>query len=157
ALPITQGAAENFIAWEAENDVDLVNQAPINTIFTIVNDPTASNGGALGEGANNNNPGNTLPGNSFATYTLVFQTAGTYNMYIKYRSNIGGRGDNNSYKRPSQFGGPPGDPTPGAWEVTTANGVNGPFNYTVLQEAGRTYTVNPGDVGNPLKFTLSNR
>src|SRR5204863_8316818 len=69
----------------------------------------------------------------------------------------------NSYKFPNAFG--TFGPTDAAWKVSSANeNGSGPTVYTVIHEREQnqtvvfaTFTVNPGDEGNPLILQFGNR
>ncbi|HEY0552168.1 MAG TPA: PA14 domain-containing protein, partial [Verrucomicrobiae bacterium] len=153
---IFQDVATSYIAWEAENKVAITNLGTAN--WGIIADGTASGGAAIqeqGSGADNNNVSGT------ARWNLVFRQAGTYHLYIKYQ--ITPCCGANSYKYPSRFG---GDLTPAdaAWRVSSINEGGHGAPYGVIHEREQnqtavfaTFTVAPGDVGNPLVLMFGNR
>ena len=99
---INQGAGETFVAFEAERISKIVNSTP--TMWVATNDATASGGQALYAAGVNQ----TATPASFASYAIKFRTAGTYNLYLRWRADSrftdldGNSG--NSYYRPVDFG-----------------------------------------------------
>jgi len=152
---ITQNSGDNYIAWEAESQVTINNGSALAK-WAVVSDGRASGGSTLMEqGASDS--GNAA---STAAWTLVFQSAGTYQLYVKYMLDpcCGA----NSYKFPNAFGA--FDPANSAWKVSSANENGaGPTSYTVVREREQntqnfgTFTVAPGDVGVPKTFMIANR
>ncbi len=149
---ITQDIAATHIAWAATNGITIVNGTP--TTWGLVADSTSS-GGLVLEEQGASDTANTA---STAEWTLVFKTAGTYQLYIKYRLSpcCGG----NSYKFPDSFSATP------VYLVSKANENGaGPTSYTVLKEqvqnggALATFTVSQADVDNvtPLTFKIGTR
>ena len=153
---ITQDVGANYIAWEAEDQVTIVNSG--SATWAVIPDVAASGGSAITEQGTSN----TGSVGSTAQWTLIFRTPGTYHMFIKYLLNpcCGA----NSYKFPTRFGGDL-TPTDSAWKVSRANENGaGPTTYTVIHEREQnqtavfaTFTVNPSDVGNPLVLMIGNR
>ena len=154
---IVQDIGVNYIAWEAENKVTIINNNPATAQWSLFADPTASGGYSLIE-SNIAEAGNNLV--STSKWSLIFRAAGTYQMYIKYKlgANGGGTG-NNSYRIPADFG-----PTP-TMRVTRAN--NNPFgaptSYVVLKEAEQNggpdalFTVSGAMLNVPQDFVIGNR
>src|SRR4051812_22015708 len=107
---ITQNSGDNYIAWEAESQVTINNGSALAK-WAVVSDGRASGGSTLMEqGASDS--GNAA---STAAWTLVFQSAGTYQLYVKYMLDpcCGA----NSYKFPNAFGA--FDPANSAWKVSS--------------------------------------
>ena len=129
AANVVQDANANYIAWEAENDGTIVNAG---TTWAVLADSRASGGSCLSEtGARGTD------GASSVSWTLVFNQAGTYTMYIKYMLDpcCGA----NSYLFPAAFG-PPSGSTAG-YKVTRGNENGaGPTDYTVVKEREQNQT-----------------
>src|SRR5258706_4695393 len=152
---INQNPADNYVAWEAENQV-VINNAG-TAAWAVVSDSRGSGGSVLMEQGTSD----TANAASTAAWTLIFQTPGTYQLYVKYMLDpcCGA----NSYKFPNAFGGAFG-PTDPAWTVSSANENGaGPVSYTVIRERQQNtqnfavFTVNPGDVGIPITLMFGNR
>jgi hypothetical protein len=149
---ITQDVGSNYISWAATNDITINNGTP--TTWAIVADPTSSGGLVLEE----QGVSDTANVASTAQWSLVFKTAGTYQMYLKYRLQpcCGG----NSYRFPDVFGATPN------FLVSKANeNGSGPASYALLKEqvqnggAFATFTVAQADVdaATPLIFKIGTR
>src|SRR5678816_2581066 len=85
-VTIIQSSGAQFVAWEAEDADSTSNLTPAPTpapaLFVVQTDATATGGKALyAQGPDQNT---TTPG-SFATYKVRFKTAGTYNLYVRWR------------------------------------------------------------------------
>jgi hypothetical protein len=153
---IFQDVATSYIAWEAENKVAITNLGTAN--WAVIADGTASGGSAIqeqGSGADNARVDGT------ARWNLVFRQAGTYHLYIKYQ--ITPCCGANSYKYPNRFGGDLTQ-TDAGWRVSSINEGGHGAPYGVIHEREQnqtavfaTFTVAPGDVGNPLVLMFGNR
>jgi len=141
---IVQPAGSNYVAWEGET-ASYVNGVP--TTWGAANDPLASGGAALVAGGTSFSGD---PPSSIASWKLIFNTPGSYNLYVRYWCNPPGSTANNSYRNPASFGDSP------TFLTSAANSVAGPTDYTVIPEAG-SFVVNPGDVGSPLTFKVGTR
>ena len=141
---IVQAVGSNYIAWEAE--WASYSNGVVDT-WSVIPDPLASGGAALvALGATYTGS----PPDSTASWKLIFNTPGSYNLYVRYWCNPPGSTANNSYWYPASFGNSP------TFLTSAANSVPGPQYYTFLQEAG-SFVVNPGDVGRPLTFEVATR
>jgi hypothetical protein len=99
---IPQGASETFVAWEAERVSRIANSSP--TLWIVTNDATASGNQALYAAGVNQ----TASPASFASYTIRFRTAGSYNLYFRWRADKAftdlDPNSGNSYYRPNTLG-----------------------------------------------------
>ena len=157
---IEQGVGQNYVAFEAEDNAAFNNGGAI--VFANVTDPgtngAASGGRALLEQNNGNAAGSSqaAPGSSSATYTLDFQSPGTYNLYYKWRADQSPAVQTsgfqaNSFYLPATFGAVPS-------VIASSNGVSttstpSDANYIITRDA-TTYTV---AAAGPVTFTIGTR
>lgn len=153
---ILQDAGATYIAWEAENQPTFANSG-VGT-WAVTDDVNSSGGGALQTLGSDTS----ATPSSTARWTLIFQTAGTYHMYLKYHAAYVAEVLHNSYRFPNRFGNLP--PTDAGWTTSIANGDNDTTHtdYTVIHEGTNAtafveFTVASGDVGIPLIFTIGTR
>lgn len=144
---VIQGAAENFVAWEAENVSELRNGTP--TSWAVKADAPASEGAALFQAGTDQQTGYPV---SFALYQLRFKNPGTYNLYVRWRGDKARTDQDansaNSYKVPINFGDLPTDTTSLNFVTSSANNSRVPpdaNNYASIREA-TTFTVSQADV-----------
>jgi len=157
AASIVQGTGASYVAWEAENNVS-IETTPANPTITWSRTPDAAASGGAGLTATGS-AADTGAARAFARWTIVFNAPGTYQLYLRYRCNndLGGQ---NSYRFPVAFGA-----TPDLSKVSQANQQANPTTFTYIVGGEREqntanqarYTVNPGDVGLPLTFTIGTR
>lgn len=154
---IPQGAAEEYVAFEAERVTRIVNGTP--TAWGVVTDAPASGTQALYASGSN---GTAAPA-SFATYTIRFRQAGDYTLYLRWRADRAftdlDPNSGNSYYRPNSFG----DLGPEVANYTTSSINNSRTppdvnNYAMGTEA-TVYTVTQEqvDAGIPLILKLGTR
>jgi PA14 domain/Bacterial Ig-like domain/GLEYA domain len=158
AAAIVQGTGANYVAWEAENNVSIETTPSVAPTVTWTKSPDATASGASGL-TSTGTAADTGTARAFARWTLVFNAPGTYQLYLRYRCNndLGGQ---NSYRFPASFGA-----TPDLSKVSQANQQGNPTTFTYIVGGERNqntadqarYTVNPGDVGLPLTFTIGTR
>jgi hypothetical protein len=161
---VIQTTGAQFIAWEAEDADTLSNLSPAPSpapaLFTRQTDSPASGGRALyAQGPDQNT---TTPG-SFATYKLRFKTAGTYNLYVRWRADVARTGQDvngaNSYYLASAFGN--AGPEVANYVVSAANNSRQPpaaNNYEFKAEV-TPFEVTQADVdaGNELTLKIGTR
>jgi hypothetical protein len=139
---ITQGAADEFLAWEAENVSAIRNGTP--TAWVVKTDAPASEGAALYQQGPDQQTGYPV---SFALYQLKFKKPGTYNLYVRWRADKA-RSDQdangaNSYRVPIGFGDLETDTSSLNYGSSSANNTRVPpdaNNYASIKEA-QTYEV----------------
>ena len=160
AATILQGSGASFVAFEAEENVQLTPGTP--TSFTITNDVTPSGSTALfASGANNT----TFP-TSFASYAIKFSAPGTYKVFFRWRANEDFTTDPNaanSFYAPTRFGAStsPVNPNPDYTASTVNNTRVKPESHTYHVDPENTslLTVSQAqvDAGIPLIFTIGTR
>ncbi len=157
---IQQGAADNFVAFEAERVTSLVNAAP--TLWQVKADPIASEGSALYQSGDNG----TAFSSSFALFQIRFKNPGTYNLYVRWRGDEARTTQDangaNSYRRPVGFGDLATDTSSVNYGSSSANNTRVPPAanlYASIMENGQTYVVTEADVasGTPLIFKVGTR
>ncbi|MEZ5302588.1 MAG: chitobiase/beta-hexosaminidase C-terminal domain-containing protein [Verrucomicrobiales bacterium] len=158
---IVQGATDDFLAFEAE-DYDpnsrtfgdayakIDASSAITELSGAVVSPTGITGGAAIL-----DPAPTIGGGQ-VNYTIEFAAAGTYYLYLRggmynIRDTAGHLIHEDSFKRSPGFGEPPTVVEDGFWNTGDFGGGG---NYAWWNK-DVTYTVEPGDVGQPLAFSLA--
>jgi len=159
---IIQAPGSSYVSFEAEGNPTVINGTP--TVWVSTNDATASGGAALYIGGTSDN--NTAP-HSFAQYQIKLATAGTYNLYFRWRADPARTGSDvftaNSFFIGNVFG---NFSTPGVdgrvdfTQTSIANGTQAPANntYDWTSEAA-TFTVTAEQVaaGVPLVLSIGTR
>ncbi len=166
-IGIVQGSVDNYIAFEAEHFDSLTRHhtSPDRGFLVVDTSPTftstygsdvlpvdtnASGGMALIDDIRVGN----LDHSSTVTYKLQFQTAGTYGLYVRDsafedNSTVGDYGNEDSFFRPTTFGGA---------ATTVQHGYSGKTEGTYgWRDLNVTYTVNAADVGTWLTFNIDDR
>jgi hypothetical protein len=163
AAVILQSSGSAYVSWEAETDSKIINGTPAFWIRT--NDAAASGGAALYIAGTTDNA---LAPHSFVQYEIKFATAGTYNLYYRWKADaartVADQFTANSTLIPNAFGalstaGPNGLAD---FHTAASNGTQAPANnaYDWTREADTaTYEVTPAQVaaGLPLILTLGTR
>lgn len=158
---VVQGAADTFVAFEAESKGALVNGT--QTFWEPISDVTASGNGALYIGGTTAN--GTAP-HSFVQYAIRFRAAGTYNLYYRWKADpartVADQFTANSALIANAFGAfsTPGDTA--TVHTSASNGTQAPGNnvYDWQREADTaTYEVTATQVaaGVPLILTIGTR
>ena len=160
AATVLQGSGANYVAFEAEENVQLTPGTP--TSFTVTNDATPSGSTALfASGAN----GTTFP-SSFASYAIKFNMPGTYKVFFRWRANEDFTTDPNaanSFYAPTRFGAStsPINPNPDYTASTVNNTRVKPESHTYHVDPENTslLTVSQAqvDAGVPLVFSIGTR
>ncbi len=159
---IPQGPTENFIAFQAERASTITNSAP--TSWVVTNDVPANGGLSIYQAGDNG----TAFSSGFATYTLKFQTPGSYRLYVRWRADVArstqDQNGANSYRVPVDFGDLPTDAASLNFVSSSANNSRVPpaaNNYDWIREAADTslYIVTQAqvDAGQPLLFKIGTR
>lgn len=163
--PLVQGVGDNYIAFEAESNVDLVDDGDGNG--------WAVSGGELVSTLGSHQDVDT------ATWTMQFNQAGTYQLYVRARaSDIGSPSDGrsadgtvnqeNSLYIVDALGDLPSSLTTGStvFDNNTSSGAGLSFDYSsspwrTTKLAGgntaATFDVTASDLGQDLTFTLGTR
>jgi len=143
AVTIYQGAGQNYLAFEAEigtiSDPDGDGKTWVQTA-----DGLASNGDALL--AEQSGPKATNEG--LVTYNLVFNDAGDYQLFLRFRNNNDGGSD--SLYIPLSSNGISSTPSDSFGTQTLD------YLWANTNADGR-YTIGGGDVGSPISFSLGVR
>ena len=160
---VTQGSGEPFLSFEAERRGTFVNGT--QTFWGETNDPPASASGAIYIGGTTDN--GTSP-HSFVQYQVKFTTAGTYNLYYRWKADpartVADQFTGNSCWIPNEFGplSTPGADAQANFHTSASNGTQAPGNnvYDWQREADTaTYAVTQDQVtaGTPLVFSVGSR
>ncbi|PSW21245.1 hypothetical protein C9I98_04665 [Photobacterium sanctipauli] len=145
AGPIIQGSGDNYVAWEAEIGT-ITDPDGDQRTFEIQNDASASGGQAIVAPRS----GDQSIDDGHATYSILFNQAGTYELFVLMRGS--GGCCNSLYIPPSgDFG----------LDLVTNNRISpntssGPYDWVDTRGEGN-YTVDISDVGTVLEFTVGAR
>ncbi|MDX1952913.1 MAG: hypothetical protein SFY81_12090 [Verrucomicrobiota bacterium] len=164
AATILQTAGSPHVVFEAEQNVTLSGALP--TIWVSTNDAGASGGSALyAEGTTQTG----VQPTGFARYQIIFNSAGTYHMYFRWRADSGRTGSDvntaNSFFYPLTFG---SLSAVAEFTRSRANDVGAPQSnaYQWAKESlplaeggfsGTQIVVEESQVGVPVTFTLGTR
>jgi hypothetical protein len=155
---IVQGSTDTFAAFSADGPVTILAGKPETWVSSnIVN---SVGGTALYAAGTNDTAGSP---HSFAQYQVVFKTAGTYNLYYRWKADeTRTAGDNataNSAWLPNTFGDyeTPGDQTP--FYRSDSNNQTAPADNTFAwrKEPTATYTVGATELAGPVLFSVGTR
>lgn len=158
---VAQGAGDTHVAFEAEGKGTIINAT--QTFWHATNDVTASAGGALYIGGTTAN--GTAP-HSFVQYQIRFRTAGTYNLYYRWKADaartVADQFTANSALFANTLGAFSTPADTANFHTSASNGTQAPGNnvYDWQREADTaTYTVTEAEVaaGVPLILTIGTR
>ena len=156
---VIQGAADSFIAFQAERVGSILAGSP--TSWVVTNDATANAGKALFQAGANQ----TASSSSFALYSLLFSHPGTYSLYYRWRADKNNTdidpNSANSFRLPVDWGDLENDATSTNFSTASVNNqvpVPAANSYNVFKDS-HTYTVSQAqiDAGAALIFKMGTR
>ncbi len=139
---VWQAPGDDYIAFEAESFERIDDLDGDGVGWNLSADAAASGGEYLH--ATKNGPND--PVESEAVFQLQFTTAGSYQLYARYRLSTAGSGGQDSFFVPGDFGQPA--------DVVRGTGTQDVYDWGYFA----SYTVDdPADLNNPLEFRLGVR
>ncbi len=164
AATVLQGSGSAHVAWEAELPSPIINGSP--AFWVVTNDATASGSQVLYiGGATDNN----LAPHSFVQYSIKFSTAGTYNLYYRFKADpartVADQFTGNSMLVANAFGAlsTAGATGLGDFHTSASNGGQAPannvFDWQVEADGSSAFTITAEHVaaGVPIVLTLATR
>ena len=156
---VVQGAADSFIAFQAERVGSILAGSP--TSWIVTNDAAANAGRAVFQSGANQ----TASPSSFALYSLRFSQPGTYSLYYRWRADKSYTDADptsaNSFRLPVDWGELENDSTSTNFVTASVNNVvpvPAANSFNVFKDS-RTYAVSQEqvDAGTPLIFKIGTR
>jgi len=145
ALAMTPSIASAAIIGVEAEDFDSENSPG----FNIDSDIDASGGQFITTAGNTTSKSSP---DATVTYNITFSEAGDYDFYLRFRV-LSGSNLDDSFLAPDDFGANPG------WNSNNGLNRSGAWVWLNVSQAGNggPYTVEAGDLGSPLVFTLGGR